>query len=283
MRAVKDYEPFLSAVLSSVTSEAKFEASPNLAEILHDYPQTVVAFNQATPLGWLPAVSMLAKEVAAAGGGERIPTVIMDRFFYKLPLMRPLERFITQSSHSLRFEDLVETFQDGTATDLLVFPEGSNVFTGELDSIHDFRSSRFVEFATRMGYPILLAVHRGSENWALPAELPSFLRTPLMMTPSALIQKIALGGRLNLPWPSGKIPSFQMHCEVWTGHLQFRKLPFEGEEAQKKAEAEAAKIRDRMSEIYAAMGGDSPTADPQGTAVTSQQKTQEATQEVGAE
>lgn len=251
---MKDFAPLLRAILESIADKTTFQSEPSLSRILQEHPRLVVVFNHATPLSWLPAISLLTQETVQCGGESRVPRGIVDHFFYKFPVLRSVGEFISQSDRPLRFDQLVRSFEEGEATDLVVFPEGSNSFLEDVDSIQQFRSSRFMELAIKTGTPILLVVHKGSERWSRPADLPTLLKTAMMLVPSSFVQRMALGGKINFPWPFEKISDFRMRSELWTNHLAFRKVPHhEDPSAKEKVEEHSEALRSRMEEIYAGL------------------------------
>lgn len=138
---------------------------------MSEHQRLIVAFSHSSPLSWIPAPCLLTAQLAARGGGIRNPIAVMDRFFYSMPLLRVLAEYITQSDRPLRFDELVEHFENLKTADLVVFPEGSNCFFGNPGDLQPFRSNRFVEISMRTGTPILLCVHRGSEHWGLNFQL----------------------------------------------------------------------------------------------------------------
>jgi hypothetical protein len=145
----------------------------------------------------------------------------MDRFFYSLPGLKDVAKFITQSDRPLRFEELVQHFEELGTADLVVFPEGSNCFFGDPMSLQPFRSDRFVEISMRTNTPILLCVHRGSERWGLNVPLTENLTTKISELPLPSFVQRFLGNRLKenggltVPLPPTPMAQFSMYTKVF--------------------------------------------------------------------
>lgn len=167
MRKLSDYEFLTNRVLGLVAAETFLHSDRPLDDILTENKRLLVVFNHSSPLSWIPAPCLLTAHLCARGGGYRTPIAVMDRFFYAVPGLRKVAKFVTQSEKPLRFKELVEHFETLEQADLVVFPEGSNCFFGPPDQVQPFRSNRFVEIAMRTKTPLLICVHRGSENWGV--------------------------------------------------------------------------------------------------------------------
>jgi hypothetical protein len=221
LRRLSDYEPLTNAVLKLVAKKTAFHTDIPLDQLMSEHPRLIVAFNHASPLSWIPAPCLLTAQLAARGGGSRRPIAVMDRFFYSLPGLKDVAKFITQSDRPLRFEELVQHFEELGTADLVVFPEGSNCFFGDPMSLQPFRSDRFVEISMRTNTPILLCVHRGSERWGLNVPLTENLTTKISELPLPSFVQRFLGNRLKenggltVPLPPTPMAQFSMYTKVF--------------------------------------------------------------------
>jgi len=105
MRKLKDYNPFLKALLQTLCKRTHFESSPKLSEILKA-ERLVVAMSHATPLSWIPAMSMLSIETENAGGGDRLPFGVVDRWMFSNPLTRSIAEYVGRADgthHARRY------------------------------------------------------------------------------------------------------------------------------------------------------------------------------------
>lgn len=229
MKRLVDFEPWTATALRLMAQETRFTCRPSLASILEKHPKLVVVFSHASPLSWIPAPCLLATHACARGGGRRMPLGIMDRFFFSLPGFRQLASLLTQSDHALNFEETVEHFSALDTGDLAVFPEGSNCFFGKPHEIQDFRSSRFLEIAARAKVPLLICVHRGSENWGMPIALdPSWLEV-LRVLPAPIglwleqylrfEERARTSQLMTLPIVPTKMRRFDMLCRLYSPEL----------------------------------------------------------------
>ncbi len=216
LRKLSGYETLTNKVLSLVAKDTRFFSEPKLDLILSEHPRMIVIFNHSSPLSWIPAPCLLASHINARGGGGRTPIAVMDRFFFKVPGLRQVARYITQSPRPLSFDELVGHFEKLKTADLVLFPEGSNAFFGEPSEIQPFRSTRFVEIAMRTKTPLLLCVHRGSENWAKTIRIDqSRLRRLPKFFGKLLGRRLKAGGMLTLPVFPKRMPIFAMRCEIF--------------------------------------------------------------------
>jgi 1-acyl-sn-glycerol-3-phosphate acyltransferase len=246
MRKLREYEPYLTTLLSLVAPKTTVTSEPSLQQIFEQENKLIVAFNHAAPLSWIPAVSLLTKEVVAAGGGDRIPRGIMDSFFFQFAPLKPLAKWITQSDENLNFDQLVENLATADQTDLVVFPEGSNCWFGSSHEIQEFRSPRFIELSIRTGAPILLAVHSGSESWGQVIKFPPTYSAIIPFLPSWAQRGISKNGVVNMPMPPVPLEDFRMHCEIYRPKLKVEELAEDKHERKKQLQEEAQVIRHLM-------------------------------------
>jgi len=221
LRRLSEYEPLTNAVLKLVAKKTVFHTDVPLDQMMSENPRLIVAFNHASPLSWIPAPCLLTAQLAARGGGSRRPIAVMDRFFYSLPGLKDVARFITQSDRPLRFEELVSHFEELGTADLVVFPEGSNCFFGDPSGLQPFRSDRFVEISMRTKTPILLCVHRGSEGWGFNLPLAENLTTKISELPLPSVVQKFIGNRLKesggltVPLPPRPMAQFSMYTRLF--------------------------------------------------------------------
>jgi hypothetical protein len=257
MRKLADYEPVISQVMRLCAKETRFECEPPLAEVLAEYPQLMVAMMHATPLSWLPSISLLALETASRGGRQRSPMGVMDNFFFHLPGLREVARYLSQSDKPLSYHELSARFRDAGDIDLVLFPEGSNCFFGPPDEIQEFRSPKFVELAIETETPLLLGVHTGSENWAKTLPIPQLWIDKLDLLPafasSFLEKRLRQSGLLTLPVLPLPMERFTMKCELYKPTLTKVQLATDLDERRSQIRAEALLVRDRMRAMLAAL------------------------------
>ena len=251
MRRLIEYEAVTSRLLGLLARSTKFESQPGLDRILAENPKLLVVFNHGTPLSWLPAACLLTSHVCARGGGHRKPFAVMDRFFYSVPLLQSLAKYISQTDRPLRFQELIEAFQKMEAGDLVVFPEGSNCFFGPGDKLQPFRSNRFVEIAIEARVPILICVHRGSEHWAKTVPVAPWLYLGLQSVLGGTVidrffqGRLEKSGKVTIPLLPTPMDRFEMCVELhqpstWT-------LPTAGAERTERIEAEARQVYEKMT------------------------------------
>lgn len=186
----------------------------------------------------------------ARGGGARSPIAVMDRFFYSVPGLKQIAEYITQSSKPLEFDELVEHFERLVAADLVVFPEGSNCFFGDAQELQPFRSSRFVEIAILTATPLLLCVHRGSENWGRSFSIDaSWLdRVPLPAVARGFLEtRLKENGILTVPSFPAPMPLFQMNCELY--YPERKHLSEDRETRRQQVLEESQLIHEKMAAL----------------------------------
>ncbi|MCE3009102.1 MAG: hypothetical protein LW875_00635 [Proteobacteria bacterium] len=248
MRTLGDYNPFLKALFDSIVEKSSFYSETPLGSILQN-PKLLVLVNHSTPLSWIPSVSFLCQQVVQHGGTHRRPRGIADRWFYSNPLTTVLAEYLTQSSKPETFDEIISHFSEAKDTDLVIFPEGANTFFGELSEIQPFRSSKFIEISIRTQAPILLVVHKGSENWSLPLAVPAAWSTHLGAFAPFFAKQIQSGKMLNFPFPVQKIQDFRMSVQIYNPALYESDLSAHPLERKSQLEAEAEQIRAIMQEM----------------------------------
>lgn len=242
LRKLSDYETVTSKILSWVARDTRFKARPSLDRIFSEHPRLVVVFSHSSPLSWIPAPCLLTAHAVARGGGARRPIAVMDRFFYSVPILKQIATYISQSSKPLSFPELVHHFENLRTADLVVFPEGSNCFFGDPSELQPFRSLRFIEIAVRTKTPMLICVHRGSEEWGRTVALPEAILS--LASKGRFFGRLLESGRVTIPLLLKPVPHFQMLCELYEPSLQI--LPDDPEMARAALQAECEKIQAKM-------------------------------------
>lgn len=251
LRRLSEYEPLTNAVLKLVAKKTFFHTDVPLDQVMSENPRLIVAFNHASPLSWIPAPCLLTAQLAARGGGSRRPIAVMDRFFYSLPGLKDVARFITQSDRPLRFEELVHHFEELGTADLVVFPEGSNCFFGDPSGLQPFRSDRFVEISMRTKTPILLCVHRGSEGWGVNLPLDEKLTSKISELPlPSMVQKfignrLKKSGGLTVPLPPRPMAQFSMYTRLFQPQISTDK-DVSSVEWRSQVAVEAKRVHEEM-------------------------------------
>jgi hypothetical protein len=248
MRKLESYSEFLNSVLKTLCQKTLFSSNPSLKEIVKEN-RMVVVVNHATPLSWIPAMCLLATKVAKAGGGDRVPMGIVDKWFYSNPLTTMIAVYLTQSEKFLNFDQLILKFKKTKKVDLVVFPEGAHSFFEMNQSIKTFRSSRFIELAIKTDSPILLAVHKGSETWSKTFPVPAQIGALIMAFSEFFGKKILEHGSIGVPWID-KMDEFKMHVEFYNLSLKQKDLKDDLEERKAQLKLEAEKIKIKMQEIW---------------------------------
>jgi hypothetical protein len=194
-------------------------------------------------------MALLALKVIDAGGGERRPRGVVDRWFYTNPFTKILAEYLSQSDHAQTFEELVESFGSSEKTDLVIFPEGAYTFFGGVHDVQKFRSNRFVEIAIRCEAPILIVAHKGSEGWSLPLQLPTEWGNFILPFSKFFGEKLLKAEPLNVPLMPQKMDLFSMSCELYWPSLKTADLAQEEDARRQQIEAEGQKIKTRMNEM----------------------------------
>lgn len=249
MRKLKDYQPLFSSLLPLMIENVQFKSDTPLKTILRN-PSLIVVLNHSTAISWLPAICVLTEKVCRAGGGRRTPRGIIDKFFYKHPLLRTLAEFISQAETPQTFDELLKNFKKNKSTDLVVFPEGAMTFFGDLSQIQPFRSPRFIELAIRSKVPVLLAVHRGTESWNLPFQIPNDLVGIIQLISPFFGKKFSQETEINLPLRLKKVRKLKMRLKLYKPSLSETDLSKNSDERRVQINIEAEKVRRTMQDLF---------------------------------
>lgn len=253
MKALKDYQPFLSSIFKMIVEEAEFEARDPLAEVIRN-PRLVVVLNHSTPISWIPPICLLAEKICQSGGGDRIPRGIVDKFFFGIPILRVVAEQLTQSDRPQTFEEILESFKKNEQTDMVVFPEGAMTFFGDVRKVQPFRSPKFLEIAIRTQAPILLAVHRGTEEWNTLFPIPKEVTPYIRMVSTFFGRKMDEEQYLNLPINLKKVAKFSMVTKLYVPELYESDLSGDATERKEQIATEAEKIREVMQDLFDELG-----------------------------
>lgn len=253
MKKLADYENALRQVRRLIAETIFFKCEPSLDELFSEHPRLIVALSHGTPLGWLPSAAVLGLEALSSGGHHRIPLGVMDDFFFHLPMVREIARWITQAEKPLSYRDLADRFRGEEEVDLVLFPEGSNCFFGLPDEIQEFRSPRFIELSVETGVPILIGVHRGSENWSATLPVPESLINKVSFLPEAvasfLESRLRKTGLFTLPLIPRPMERFEMRCELYRPRLALGDLSLDPAQRRQQLLSECEAVRGRMQEL----------------------------------
>lgn len=253
MKMLADYESILRQVRRLIAESTVFQSKPSLDEIFANHPRTIVALSHGTPLGWLPSIAVLGLEALSSGGHSRRPLGVMDNFFFHVPMIRELAHWITQAERPLSYQDISERFRSQEGIDLVLFPEGSNCFFGPPEEIQDFRSPRFIELALETNSPILIGVHRGSENWSATLPVPEVFLSKVNLLPEAvanfLEKRLRKTGLFTLPLIPRPMEQFEMRCELYQPTLTYDELSADPQRRREQLRVEGEFVRNRMSEM----------------------------------
>lgn len=246
MRKLGEYKIYLDVLLLAAAEKTEFTSAVPLEKVFAEHPKLIVTFNHAAPLSWIPAMSLMTKASCEHGGAERLPRGIMHKFFFDIPFLKPLAGYITQSEDFMGFEDLVAHLATAPQADLVVFPEGSNCFFGNPREIQDFKSPRFLEIAIRVGCPLLLAVHEGSESWGLPIPIKDEWKIALGFLPDKFSSALLRTGIFTAPMPPMRMKKFKMYTDLYFPELKKEELLEDETKRREQLWLEVEKLQNKM-------------------------------------
>lgn len=254
MKSIKEYLPVLQKISKVIIGEHQVDSEAVLEKIYRSNQKVLTIFNHSTPLSWLPVMTVMAEKACRYGGGDRIPLSVMDQYFFKNPLLRPLAQYMTQAEDRMSFDEILNSLNNSVCTDLALFPEGSNCFFGDSEKIQPFRSPRFIELSLRSQMPILLVVHRGSEGWAKSIPVKSTTMPLKAYLPGWFNEKLERSsGRFVLPTVPRKIGKFRMKCEIFEPELQLIDLSENREHRREQLWREAHRVHEKMQQMFDAL------------------------------
>jgi hypothetical protein len=248
-RRLADYSEFLSVLRKSFVEHYEFSSEQDLKEILLKETRLIIAANHSTPLSWLPAMTTLAHEFEMAGGGDRSPRAVIDRWFYLNPVTAWMASYLSQYHQPQSFDELLADFSGTKRTDLVVFPEGANTFFGDVREVQEFRSSRFIELSILASAPVLIVAHTGSEDWSLPVAIPPEWIAYVLPFSKFFGEGLMKARAFNLPFFPKKIENFRMRCALHRPSLQASELSSDPSERKQQIRAEADLVREKMRDL----------------------------------
>lgn len=250
MRSVKDFSLAASAMTKALAKKISFSPdSDNMKEILDQHSQLVVALNHGPMLGPLASTIVLNKLYSENGGGSRKPIVIMWRLFYEIPLYKYAIRYITQVDRGLNFDEFLAKMENEGFTDLFVKPEGENCNYGDGVEIQPFLSPRFIEFSLRLNTPILVLVHKGSENWAKTMPVSNRLDGLLSKLPKKSYERIKETRLLSVPLLLHRLKELKVKYKLYTPTISAADLETDSVSRKALLSQEAEKVRSLMQEM----------------------------------
>ncbi|GAA3937941.1 hypothetical protein [Litoribacillus peritrichatus] len=250
MKSVKDFSLVAGAMTKALAKKISFyPASDNMRDILAKHPQLVVALNHGPMLGPLASTIALNKLYMEHGGEERKPIAIMWRLFYQIPLYKYAIQYITQVDRGLNFEEFLAKMENGGFTDLFVKPEGENCNYGNGLDIEPFLSPRFVEFSLRLNTPILVLVHKGSENWATTIPVTNKLDRVLSKLPKKSFDRIKETRLLSIPTILKRLKELKVMYQLYYPEITAADLPTDIDQRNALLAEEANKVRAVMQSM----------------------------------
>jgi hypothetical protein len=250
MRSVRDFALTAGVMTKALAKKISFSPdSDDMSEILARYPQLIVALNHGPMLGPLASTIVLNKLYMENGGGDRKPIVIMWRMFYQIPLYKYAFQYISQVDRGLNFGEFLCKMKEEGFTDLYVKPEGENCNYGDGVEIQPFLSPRFVEFALELNSPILVVVHKGSEQWAKTVPVSDRFDVLLKRLPKKSYDRIVESRLLSIPFLVKRLPELKVKYKLYQPQIAASNL--KGDIAQRNAllESEAKNVRILMQEM----------------------------------
>lgn len=250
MRSIKDFSLMASAMTKALAQKISFSPeSEDMKAILAKYPQLVVALNHGPMLGPLASTIVMNKLYMENGGEGRKPLVIMWRLFYKMPVYKYAIQYITQVDRGHNFDEFLEKMQNDGFTDLLVKPEGENCNYGDGLEIQPFLSPRFIEFALRLNTPVLVVVHKGSENWAKTIPVSSRLDGLLSKLPKKSFDRITETRLLSVPFLIRRLKDLKVSYQLYQPTISVEDLSDNRDERNAQLNIEAENVRSLMQSM----------------------------------
>ncbi|MCS6789815.1 MAG: hypothetical protein NZ580_02375 [Bacteroidia bacterium] len=224
-------------------------STPPLREIFTRYPKVVHAFSHAGSLGWVPAVIGMLQAAVAEGAHSRTVLGVFHRGLYKIALSRWLLRWIFDSREPPSFAKVLQTFKEEKVSDTVVFPEGDNCIIGDVYEIRPFRSPKFIELALIAEAPILITVHRGSEEWGKDFYVPSWMLSWVKQWQPSYVRPLMKNPVLNLPLRFHRIPRFALRSALYFPRISYEELSAKPRERWFQLQTEAQRIKKIMEAL----------------------------------
>ena len=184
------------------------------------------------------------------GGGNRKPTGIAWRGFYKLPIYKQITEYLTQTASPLDYQACKSLMSEKVFNDMIILPEGTNCHYFDGHTLQPFISPRFIELSIETQTPLLLFIHQGSEHWSIPVNIPKLLMPLVSMLPRRYKQGLERSKLINIPHMlKGSIPELNVVCKLYQPSIHpsaLRDKAF----SRKLIEQESLKIRSMMQGYY---------------------------------
>lgn len=214
-------------------------------------PKLIHVMNHGPMAAPYIAGAVVAEEIVRAGGGERIPLAIFHRRMMRYQFFRDYFQQHFGATPPLRFEEIVSQFGTGPFSDFVVLPEGANELYGDMRWMRPFKSHRYLELAILLDAPLLLTVHRGTENWSTALRLDDGSLTTLGMLSPAITRRILPTRTLNLPGLPMPIPQLLVTHQLYWPRLQGSELAATGAERYRQIRQESQLVRQQMNALLA--------------------------------
>ncbi|MCS7188256.1 MAG: hypothetical protein RMJ66_00140 [Bacteroidia bacterium] len=229
--------------------EIVVRSTPPLREVMNRYPKVLHVVSHAGTLGWIPAILGLLWAAILEGGKERRAMGLFHRGLYRFGLSRWILRTVFQSYEPPTFAKVIQAFQKEPVNDIALFPEGDNCILGDVYEIRPFRSPKFIELAIAVEAPILVTVHRGSEEWGKDFYIPSWMLRWIAKWQPTYIRPLMKNPILNLPIRIGRIPKFSMRCSLYFPKLSYDQLSSRPRERWFQLHSEAQRVKRLMEAL----------------------------------
>lgn len=226
-----------------------------LRQILTQNSRLVIVLNHGPALGPGAALLGVLQLLAENGGEARRILGVTWKHFYKVPLLRHVFAFVTQTNRGLSVEELVSKLNAGVVDDVLIMPEGENCNFGDGEAVQPFLSPRFVEIALRTGAPILIVAHRGGRYWSRYLPGAASYLAKLHWLPERTRQLAKSAGGINLPRLRLRaLDEYPWFATLY--HPQMTLAEFEAANAQARNDLlhqEAERVRSQMQSMLMAL------------------------------
>lgn len=229
--------------------EIVVRSTPPLREVMARHPKLVHAISHAGTFGWIPAILVLLRVALMEGGQDRKALGIFHRGLYRWALSRWVLRMVFQSMEPPTFAQVIQAFKEGPINDVAVFPEGDNCVLGDVYEIRPFRSPKFIELAVAVGAPILVTVHRGSEEWGKDFYIPSWMLRWVRQIEPAFVRPLMKNPVLNLPVRLTRIPKFSLRSMLYFPRLSYDQLSSRPRERWFQLHEEAQRVKMLMEAL----------------------------------
>lgn len=257
MRTFSNYKTFGKALETLWLGKVHIDPqSEDLAAIFEQNDKLVVACNHGPTFGPVAGTAGFIRHINKVGGGERVGFAVTWKQFYDIPVLRQAVRYITQIKQVESVEGFADRLQNGPYNDFWVAPEGDNCNFGNGLDVQPFLSPGFIEIAIRAGVPILLAMHQGSEDWAINLNVNASTQKVLSKLPLPKRYKDRLQETSTLSVTNlfkGKLDNFSMSFALYQPSIKLEDLAADKAARKQQLWVEAENIRDIMQATVARM------------------------------